>query len=479
LLEYIRLTCESPTSDYDARSSSKTSRTKRTGVAGGNHRCSNHQPISLCQQIASNNHLSGLDDRKLRHNIKSRQSKRLNNLPTTITEEPSPPFRTNNETFLPSETTSNSSEPQLTSCSEPQCHKRFASNIALSYHLSNAHHKTEPTSSTTISQANTRDEEDVAHILANVADYVRRSSPPSSIRCSPEHQRQILPNSPPSNIKTVENNSPLTWPCPQISSKVVLSSPLNNILAPNSTRCKLNTNSDPDEFKSADHFLLHIKDEPTNSSSSNYLDSNNSKKTPPRTSSSPAYSDISDEEPTPNEQNLLPPSTINLLTATNGKIDENGHSSSFLSTNGGLNNADISNPTWTAQMLFQQFGPFMQQQSLVTDISPIPNRLNSNNPCPSSNSTSDSTVKNILDGRRSSTTKSSSSLSPTTLYPYPSTEIKFPTPIINTLTSPNENLLHLSTSTIKPMDILDYSLNNTRTTNGGQYHHSSSLHPSR
>jgi hypothetical protein len=106
--------------------------------------------------------------------------------------------------------------------------------------------------------------------------------------------------------------------------------------------------------------------------------------------------------------------------------------------------------------------------------------LNSNNTCPSSNSTSDSTVKNILDARRTSTTKSSSS-PPINSYPYPSTEIKFPTPIINTLTSPNENLLHLSTPTMKPMDIVDYSLNNNRTTNGGQYHHhhSSSLHPAR
>jgi len=475
-----RLTCESPTSDYDARSSSKTNRTKRTG-AGGNTRCSNQQSVSLCQQITSNNHLSGQDDRKLRNNIKSRQSKRLNNLSTTINEEPSPPFRTNNQTFFSSDTTTNSSEPQLTSCSEPQCHKRFASNIALTYHLSNAHKKTESTPPpSSIAQANTRDEEDVAHILANVADYVRRSSPPSSIRCSPEHQRQIIPNSPPTNIKPLENNSPLTWPCPQISSKLVLSSPLNKILSPNSTRCKLNNNSDQD------HFLLHTQDEPKNSSSTNYLDSNNSKKTPPPppTSSSPAYSDISDEEPTPNEQILLPPSTINLLTATNGKIDENGnnlHSSSFLSTNGNLNNSDISNPAWTAQMLFQQFGPFMQQQALVTDISTTPNRLNSNNTCPSSNGPSDSTVKNILDARRSSITKTSSSSPPTNLYSYPSNEIKFPTPIINTLTSPNENLLHLSTSTIKPMDILDYSLNNNRTTNGGQYHHhhSSSLHPSR
>jgi hypothetical protein len=99
---------------------------------------------------------------------------------------------------------------------------------------------------------------------------------------------------------------------------------------------------------------------------------------------------------------------------------------------------------------------------------------------PNLNGTSDSTVKNILDARRSLTSKSSSPpLPPTNFYPYHSNETKFPTPIINTLTSPNENLLHLSTTTIKPIDILDYSLNNGRTTNGGQYHHSSSLHPSR
>jgi len=251
----------------------------------------------------------------------------------------------------------------------------------------------------------TRDEEDVAHILANVADYVRRSSPPSSIRCSPEHQRPSLADSPPSNLKTLENSSTLTWPCPQISSKLVLSSPLNQILSPDSTkfvlfflikihfyvffsRCKLSNhetnNSDQDEFKtsvkSADHFLLHIQDEPINtniSSSPNYLDSNNSKKTPPPISSSPAYSDISDEDPIPNEQISFPPSTINLLAQTNGKIDENGNNlhSSFLSTtNGGLNNSDISNPAWTAQMLFQQFGSFIQPQTLVTDISTSPNR---------------------------------------------------------------------------------------------------------
>jgi hypothetical protein len=109
--------------------------------------------------------------------------------------------------------------------------------------------------------------------------------------------------------------------------------------------------------------------------------------------------------------------------------------------------------------------------------------LNSKN-----NGTSDSTVKNILDTRRSSTTKASSSppLPSPNFYHYHTNETKFSSSMINTLTSPNENLLHPSTTTttttttIKPMDILDYSLNNTRSTNGtGQYHHSSSLHPSR
>ncbi|CAF2127025.1 unnamed protein product [Rotaria magnacalcarata] len=532
-----RLTCESPTSDYDARSSSKTSRTKRTG-AGGHTRCSNQQSLSFCQQITANNISSGIDDRKLRNNIKSRQSKRLNNLPTSIAEETtnnsSPltsPYRTNTQTFFPPETpvtpnTSTNLEPQLISCSESHCHKRFASATALSYHISDAHRKIEITS--TIPQASTRDEEDVAHILANVADYVRRSSPPSSIRCSPEHQSQS--NSPPSNLKPIENSTTLSWPCPQISSNLVLSSALNNTeqsISPISARCKLNnneTNIDQDEInnsvKQPDHFLLPIQNETSINKTSpitNYVDSTITNKesanilpkiptSPPPlqlTSSSPAYSDISDEDPTPNEQ-MLPPSTINLLTATNGNLDENGNnlhslsssSSSFLSTNGGLNS---SNPAWAAQMIFQQFGSFIQPQALASatvsnnkDLSTTPNRLNSNNICPSSssssssNGTSDSSVKNILDGRRSAATKSSSSslasassLSPpTSLYPFLAHEIKFPTPIINTLTSPNENLLHLS-STLKPMDILDFSLNNNRTTNGGQYHHSSSLHPSR
>ena len=113
--------------------------------------------------------------------------------------------------------------------------------------------------------------------------------------------------------------------------------------------------------------------------------------------------------------------------------------------------------------------------------------MNSKNKCPSSNGTSDSTVKNILDARRSSTTKSSSSppLPTTNLYHYHHTngttnETKFPPSVINTLTSPNENLLHPSTTTIKPIEILDYSLTISRSTNGGgQYNHSSSLHPSR
>ncbi len=152
----------------------------------------------------------GSDDRKLRNNIKSRQSKRtnLNTIDeTSTTNNSSPltsPFRTNT-TFFPS----SNSESQLISCSESQCHKKFVSTIALNYHLSSAHKKTDTNLSVSIQQANTtRDEEDVAHILANVADYVRRPSP----RSSPEHQRPTT----------------LTWPCPQISSNLVLSSPLMN-----------------------------------------------------------------------------------------------------------------------------------------------------------------------------------------------------------------------------------------------------------
>ncbi|CAF4988429.1 unnamed protein product, partial [Rotaria socialis] len=78
------------------------------------------------------------------------------------------------------------------------------SDIALQYHLSNGHKKVDSNSTvtTTLQQASTRDEEDVAHILANVADYVRRPSPPHS---SHENQRQTM----------------LTWPCPQISSNLV------------------------------------------------------------------------------------------------------------------------------------------------------------------------------------------------------------------------------------------------------------------
>ncbi len=204
----IRLTCESPTSDYDARNISKTSRGKRANT-NGNHRSSS-------QQLSLNNQSSNSDDRRLRSSsIKSRQSKRTNL--STIDEIPSSaspltsPFPTNT-TFFPSLSSSSSSsnqESQLVPCPESQCHKQFVSNIALNYHLSNAHKKTtDSISPVSIQQASTRDEEDVAHILANVADYVRRPSP----RSSPDHQRSTT----------------LTWPCPQISSNLVLSSSLNN-----------------------------------------------------------------------------------------------------------------------------------------------------------------------------------------------------------------------------------------------------------
>jgi hypothetical protein len=123
------------------------------------------------------------------------------------------------------------------------------------------------------------------------------------------------------------------------------------------------TNIEHDEVKSADHFLLQIQDEPSSSSwiNSKIDQTNDNTKTPqiptpppssiiqpPPTSSSPAYSDISDEDPsTTNETEQIPPlSTINLLTATN----ENDQSL-------------ITNTSWAAQMLLQQYGSYMQQQT--------------------------------------------------------------------------------------------------------------------
>jgi len=573
-----RLTCESPTSDYDPRSSSKTSRTKRT-TAGGTNRSTNpsNSSVSSFQQITSIILSSGIDERRLRNNVKPRQSKRLNQLSNTNNEEnstasPSPlasPHRTN-QSFFPSETATTTatgnSEGQLIPCSEANCHKRFTSTVALSYHLSDAHKKTSSSSSSSsssslssssasstpiVSQANRRDEEDVAHILANVAHYARRASPPPVT--SPE--RQVLPTA--TATTTTSNSTPLSWPCPQISSNLVQTSSLNN-----DERQKLPTEKI--------YFASNILDNPppatslittttttTNESDSKTTDRksplssstdpspwngekkdrNNNKKrsktTPvppttsstfvpislpssiPLTSTSPAYSDISDEESTTTtttNESILPPSTINLLSGTHSNIeDKTSPTSTFLP----------SNPDWTAQMLFQQFSPYISQSTLVptptTSIVPstnkettkskrstTPNGLNSKNHCSPTNN--DSTVKNILDARRSSTIKSgSTSISPpmnlyhfhsngTTTNPNEPTT-KFSPSIINTLTSPNENLLHPSTnnttsnssstttitptttppSTLKPMEILDFSLNPSN----GQYAHSSSLHPSR
>lgn len=108
-------------------------------------------------------------------------------------------------------------------------------------------------------------------------------------------------------------------------------------------------------------------------------------------------------------------------------------------------------------------------------------RIISLNSKTSPNGTSDSTVKNILDSRRLSTTKSSS-LSPTSstmitndyqknLYHYHTNGVTndtklSPSTIVNSLTSPNENLLNLPTP-----NPLDYSLNPSTS--------SSSIHPSR
>lgn len=575
-----RLTCESPTSDYDPRNTSKTSRTKRA-TAGGTSRSSNssNTAVSSFQQITSIILSSGIDDRRLRNNVKSRQSKRLNQLSNANNEDntasPSPlasPHRTN-QSFFPSETATTTtaagnSEGQLIPCSEANCHKRFTSTVALGYHLSDAHKKTSPASlppsscsssssssssaNTTItssshsstpivSQANRRDEEDVAHILANVAHYARRTSPPPVT--SPEHQILTTTTTPTSN------STALTWPCPQISSNLVQTSSLNNderqklstekiysasniLDNPSPTPLLTTTRTTDSDIKNNDRKSPSISSNESSTWNGEKKDRNNNKKrsktTPiptassstfvpitlpssiPLTSTSPAYSDISDEEPTTTNDSILPPSTINLLSGTHSNVDDKTNSTStYLS----------SNSDWTAQMLFQQFSPYISQSTLVptptTSIVPstnnettkskrstTPNGLNSKNHCSSNNN--DSAVKNILDARRSSSIKSGSASTspPMNLFHFHSngtttntneSTTKFSPSIINTLTSPNENLLHPSTnnpstsstttvtptstppSTLKPMEILDFSLNPSN----GQYAHSSSLHPSR
>jgi len=92
--------------------------------------------------------------------------------------------------------------------------------------------------------------------------------------------------------------------------------------------------------KPADHFLLHIQDDP--SSSFIPITINPSVQHPP-VSSSPAYSDISDEDPTitTNENEQIPPSTVNLLN----------------------DQSVIPNASWSTQMLFQQYGSYMQQMN--------------------------------------------------------------------------------------------------------------------
>ena len=199
----IRLICESPTSDYDPRNSSKNSRSKRSSTVG-NNRCLTYSSTSSVSSLSSNILSTASDDRKLRHHIKTRQSKRtnLNTIDEIATNYLSPltsPFRTNTTFF-----SSSNHDLQLILCPESQCCKQFVSITALNYHLSNAHKKTDSSLSISTQQANTQDEEDVAHILVNVADYVRR---PSS-----DHQRQTT----------------LTWPHPQMSSKFAQSSSLNN-----------------------------------------------------------------------------------------------------------------------------------------------------------------------------------------------------------------------------------------------------------
>ncbi len=126
---------------------------------------------------------------------------------------------------------------------------------------------------------------------------------------------------------------------------------------------KNETNTEQDEIKSsvkpADHFLLHIQDEPSSWTNGKNDRMNENKKglkiptpppstfvpinltptiQPPPIASSPAYSDISDEDPTTtNENEQIPPSTINLLNEQ----------------------SLIPNTSWTAEMLLQQYGSYI------------------------------------------------------------------------------------------------------------------------
>jgi len=114
-----------------------------------------------------------------------------------------------------------------------------------------------------------------------------------------------------------------------------------------------------------------------------------------------------------------------------------------------------------------------QTNGLRLPRSRFSNCLNSKN---NSNGTSDSTVKNILDSRRLSTTKPSSPSSTSTIAEYDyqktlyhyhtngiSNDSKLSPSIVNSLTSPNENLLNPSSTTTNPLD----------------YSSSSSINPSR
>jgi len=176
---------------------------------------------------------------------------------------------------------------------------------------------------------------------------------------------------------------------------------------------------------------LKIPTPPPSSSSSSFVPINI---TPtiqhPPISSSPAYSDISDEDPTTtNENEQIPPSTINLLNEQ----------------------SIIPNPSWTTQMLLQQYGSYMQHVNKELTSNCLNSKTNPNG-------TSDSTVKNILDSRRSSTTKPSSPTNESLLNEYQKTlyhyhpngiinDSKLSTSIVNSLTSPNENLLNPSNNT--------------------------------
>lgn len=139
--------------------------------------------------------------------------------------------------------------------------------------------------------------------------------------------------------------------------KSIVKSPDHILLQTQNETSWNNTKVDPSSPNNDNQKPVKVSTPPPPSSSPSTFVPINVPQTVP-ISSSPAYSDISDEDSTAitneNDRHSSSSSTINLLATTNGKFDDNEHPL-------------IPNPTWTPQMLLQQYGSFIQQQPNFID----------------------------------------------------------------------------------------------------------------